>query len=270
MLPLLQIGSLTIRTPGLALLAGLWIGLEVASREGVRRGIDGDKIYNLGFYTLIAGILGARLGFVLLNLDLYTGITPWARALLSVFALATGTENPWIGVLAAVGTAAFLVRRWKLPPLAILDSFAPAFAILGIGIGLANLLSGDYYGIETTLPWGINLWGSKRQPTQIYFIVACIAILIVLWRLRPMPSPAGKRSGKAKRSARESAQNDRPEGFPLQIFLIMFGFATLLIEPLRADSPVIGPGIRLWEVIGLTGAALSLVGFAIRAPEELP
>ena len=103
MLPLLQIGGLTIRTPGLALLAGLWIGLEVASREGIRRGIDGEKLYSLGFYALIAGILGARFGFVLLNLDLYTGITPWTRALLSVFALAPGTESPWAGVLVAVG-----------------------------------------------------------------------------------------------------------------------------------------------------------------------
>lgn len=253
MLPLLQIGGLTIRTPGLALLAGLWIGLEVASREGIRRGIDGDKIYNLGFNTLIAGILGARFGFVLLNLDLYIGITPWTRALLSVFALAPGTESPWVGMLVAVGTAAFLTRRWKLSALALLDSFAPAFAILGIGIGLANLLSGDYFGIETALPGGIDLWGAKRHPTQIYFTAACIVMLIVLWRLRDDPG-----------------DKVRPEGFSIQIFLIMFGLAVLLIEPLRADSPVIGSGIRLWEIIGLAGLALSLVGFAIRAPTQLP
>lgn len=259
MLPLLQIGGLTVRTPGLVLLAGLWIGLEVASREGIRRGIDGDRIYNLGFYTLIAGILGARLGFVLLNLNLYTNVTPWTRALLSVFALAPGTEISWAGVLAAVGTAAFFVRRWKLPALAILDSFAPTFAILGIGIGLANLLSGDYFGVETTLPWGIDLWGAKRHPTQIYFIAACIAILVVLWRLRPVPHQSNDPGD-------EAVKHERPAGFSIQVFLVMFGLAVLLIEPLRADSPVIGPGIRLWEMIGLTGLALSLAGFAVRAP----
>ncbi len=50
MLPILQIGPLTLRTPGLTLLAGLWIGLEVASREGARRGIDPNKVYNLGLW----------------------------------------------------------------------------------------------------------------------------------------------------------------------------------------------------------------------------
>jgi phosphatidylglycerol:prolipoprotein diacylglycerol transferase len=251
MLPLLRIGPLTLRTPGLALLAGLWLGLEIASREGVRRGIHGDRIYNLGFYTVVAGILGARLGFVLLNLGLYTRLTPWVQALGAVFALTPGTEIAWIGVLAAVGVAAFFIRRWQLSPLAVADAFAPGAAIFAAGIGLANLLSGDYYGVETTAPWGIYLWAARRQPTQLLFILSAVRILYLLLRLGRDPSR-------------------RPPGLLAQVLVTLLSLAILLIEPLRGDSPVVGDGIRVWQVIALVGLAGGLATFASRAPVVAP
>ena len=194
MLPILQLGPLTLRTPGLALLGGLWFGLEVASREGVCRGISEDHVFNFGFSTILAGVLGARLGFVALNLGLYLGITPWLRVVQSVFALAPGTENVWIGLGASGIIAIWLIWRWKLDPLTLGDVFSPALAVFTIGIGLANLLSGDYYGIETTLPWGILLWGSQRQPTQIYFVLLGILMIAILWRLGGLQCIVGKLS----------------------------------------------------------------------------
>jgi phosphatidylglycerol:prolipoprotein diacylglycerol transferase len=249
MLPILQIGPLSIRTPGLALLAGLWVALDVASWEGQRRGVDGDKTYNLGFYALVAGVLGARLGFVLINLPLYTGITPWNRAIGSALSLSSGTEAAWAGALVAASMAVYLIRRWELDPLALADSFAPAFAIMGIAVGLANLLGGDYYGVETRLPWAIDLWGAPRHPTQVYLALACAANLIVLWRLRT---------------------REHPPGFLFQIFLVIFSLTVLFVEPLRADSPVVAAGVRSWQVIALVMLAAALAGFAYRAPATRP
>jgi phosphatidylglycerol:prolipoprotein diacylglycerol transferase len=245
MLPILQIGPFSLRTPGLALLAGLWAALDAASREGQRRGVDGDKTYNLGFYTLAAGVLGARLGFVLLNLPLYTSITPWKRAVGSALSPTPGTEVAWVGLLVGAGVAAYLIRRWRLEPLALADSFAPAFAIMGIGIGLASLLSGDYYGVETRLPWAIHLWGAARHPTQVYLALACAANLAALRRLR---------------------SEGHPPGFVFQVFLVILSLTLLLVEPLRADSPVIAAGVRTWQVIALVILAAALAGFAYRAP----
>jgi phosphatidylglycerol:prolipoprotein diacylglycerol transferase len=244
-LPILQVGPFAIRTPGLALLAGLWAALDLASREGQRRGVDGDKIYNLGFYTLVIGLLGARLGFVLLHLPLYITIMPWSRAIRSALALMPGTESAWVGVLLAAGVAAYLIRRWELDPLALADSYAPAFAVMGIAVGLANLLSGDLYGVETHLPWAITLGGATRHPTQVYLALACAANLAVLRRLRA---------------------EGYPPGFLFQVFLVIFSLTILLIEPLRADSPVLAAGVRTWQVIALAMLAAALAGFAYRAP----
>jgi phosphatidylglycerol:prolipoprotein diacylglycerol transferase len=252
-----------MRTPGLALLAGLWFGLEAASREGACRGISEDHIFNFGFSTIFAGILGARLGFVGLNLGLYLGITPWLRAIQSVFALAPGTENVWIGLGAALLVAAVLTRRWKLDLLALTDAFAPALAIFTIAIGLANLLSGDYYGVETTLPWGIPLWGSNRQPTQIYFVVLGILMLISLWRLGGLRCIVAK---PAKKKGKPKGHNQHAPGIYFQVVGIILSLGFLVIEPLRADSPVIGDGIRIWEIIGLVGLVGGLVIAAWRSP----
>jgi phosphatidylglycerol:prolipoprotein diacylglycerol transferase len=251
MLPVLQIGPLSIRTPGLVLLAGLWAALEVASREGVRRGIDGNKVYNLGFYALVVGVLGARMGFVLFNAVLYARITPLTRFVGSVLSPTPGTEVPWVGVLLAAVVVAYLIRRWRLDPLALADSFAPAFAILGIAIGLATLLSGDMYGVETRLPWAINLWGAARHPTQLYLALACAGNLALLLRLR-------------------SKEDALPPGMLFQVSLVILSLTVLLVEPLRADSPVLAAGVRTWQVIALGVLAAALVGFAWRAPVTQP
>ncbi len=248
MLPLVQVGPLTLRVPGLVLLASLWLGLEVSAREGLRRGINGDRIYNFGFTILAAGILAARLGFVLRNLDLYTRITPWTRALGAGFSPLPGTELAWAGLLAAAGAAVYLIRRWKLPLLGLADALAPGAAILAVGIGLANLASGSAYGIPTGLPWGINLHGAHRHPTQVYLAVGGLAALAAALHLRAT-SP--------------------PPGLLTQVTLIILSTSVLLIEPLRADSPVIGPGIRTWMAVALGVLVAALAGFAIRAPASM-
>lgn len=254
MLPILNIGSLAIRTPALALLAGLWFGLEAAERAGRKRRIDGDKMFNLGFYTLIAGVLGARLGFVVTHLSLYTDITPITRLFTSIFALAPGTESPLIGLVAALAVAGYLVHRWQIDPLDAADAFAPGLAVMVVGVGIGNLLSGDYYGIPTRLPWGVNLWGAIRHPTQIYLTLAAAGTWYGLRRL-----DAGKR------------KKDRPErGLLVQIFALAMGAAVLLIEPLRADSPVIVAGVRTMQVAALLGIVGALARFAARAPAQDP
>ncbi len=264
MLPFLQVGSFSLRLPGLVLLAGLWIALEMSAREGLRRGIPGDRVYSFGALTLIAGVLAARLSFVLAHLELYTRITPWTRALGAAFSPMTGTEIVWVGLVAAVALGAFLIWRWQLPPLVLADAFAPGAAIFAIAVGLANLLSGNAYGGETSLPWGINLYGARRYPTQIYFIIAAVLTLLVVRRLRPPAEPEEKRR-RAKRRSREPALQ-RPPGTAMQTVVVILSAAILLIEPLRADSPVIGPGIRIWMVAALVALVGALAGFAAHTP----
>jgi len=247
MLPVLQIGPVAVRAPELALLAGLWLGLEIASRAGKRHGLDPDRIYSIGFWSTLGGAVAARAAFVWMNLSIYQQIQPVSRALLSAISLSPGTEIEWIGLLVALLIAAALTRRWKLPALRLADAFSPGLAAMAAAVSFANLLSGEAYGIETSLPWGISLWGAQRHPIQIYFALAFIGILVVLWRWQDRPNPAG---------------------MLCQWFLIFSGMTILLIEPLRADSPLVLNDIRAPQVIALVLVLAAMGGFALRAPSR--
>jgi prolipoprotein diacylglyceryltransferase len=119
-----------------------------------------------------------------------------------------------------------------------------------IGFGVANLFSGDYYGIPTRLPWGVDLWGALRHPTQIYLTLAALGTWLALRRL--------------------DANKHLQRGMLIQVFALLMGVSVLLIEPLRADSPVIAAGIRTMQVAALIAIVGALAGFAARAPVEEP
>lgn len=246
MLPILQLGPLTLRTPGLVLLAGLWLALEMASREGARRGLDPDRIYNLGFGGVAAGVLGARLAFVLGHLGLYARITPWTRALGAAFSPTAGTEVGWAGLLIGLAVAGWMVRRRRMPLLPLLDALAVGGMVTAAAVGVAALLGGWMIGAPAALPWAIRLQGAMRHPTQAYFALAALAALAVAWRMR--------------------RRGPYPPGVAAQVVAIVFALAVLLIEPLRADSPTIGPGLRLPAVVALGVLVAALAGFAARAP----
>ena len=253
MLPVLQLGPLTLRTPGLVLLAGLWLSLELSSRAGARRGIDPDCLYNFSFLVVLVGVAGARLTFVLANLGLYTRITPWTRALGAAFSLSPGTEIGWAGALAAAGVAALLAWRWALPPLDLADAFAPGIALMALSIGLAALLRGDMLGAPAAVPWAIELSGAARHPVQAYFMLVAAAALALAWRLDRAPARPG------------------PLGQPgavAQVVVMVLAAGLLAIDPLRAASAVIGPGLRVASVAALAVLVADLALFAARAPVD--
>lgn len=250
MLPFVQVGPLTLRTPGLALLAGFWIGLEISSRFGRRRGICDDVVYNVGFWVVLGAVLAARFVYVLLNLGVYTGIEPLGRGLLAVIAPVPGNENPIAGVLVGIGIFIYLARRNGVDLLTLLDAFVPTIALMAAAIGLSNLFGGDLYGIEANIPWSIELWGAERHPTQLYLFGAGLLILASQMWLE------------------YRSDSDLEPGAVFQIGMLALGAALLLIEPFRADSPVILDGIRLWQVIALGVMLLSLSGFVVRSPRK--
>ena len=118
-----------------------------------------------------------------------------------------------------------------------LDALIPFFGMLSIGLATSSLASGDAFGMETTLPWGINLWNATRHPTQIYTMIGALLTLNLLWPPKQwMPSQTGS-------------------GF-LAFIAFTAGY-TLFIEAFRGDSSLIFGGIRLEQIIALvilTGA----------------
>jgi prolipoprotein diacylglyceryltransferase len=105
MYPILQIGPLAIQLPGLLLLAGLWIGTQIAERESARHKLDPGLISNMIFIALAAGIVGARLGYALKYFDLYLSEP------LNLLALNPNTLSAMEGIVVGLIAATIYAQR---------------------------------------------------------------------------------------------------------------------------------------------------------------
>jgi prolipoprotein diacylglyceryltransferase len=231
MLPVLNVGPLAIQFPGLVLIAGLWLGLSLAERYASRRGVQASALYNLVFVALIAGVIGARLAYVARYPEAFRG-NP-----LSLVSLNPGLLDIWGGL--AVGVIAALVygQRKGLALWTTLDALTPALAALAIALHLSHLASGAAFGAPTDLPWGIELWGARRHPAQIYATLGASLILAYLW-------PSRKRAWVP--------------GVYFLTFLALSAAARLFLEAFRGDSALLPNGFRAAQVIAWLALAASL------------
>ena len=171
MLPIARVFGLTLQTPLLAVLLGVALAVELARRLAVQRGLDGNTISNTLANSVFVFALGARLGYVLTNLPSYL------KNPLGALTLNTTALLLWAGCLAAISFIVWSLWRKRMLTTALVHALVPAACVLAMGLALADLLSGNYFGTPTTLPWAINLWGALRHPVQIYEFIAWGGVL---------------------------------------------------------------------------------------------
>ncbi|GAB4524154.1 MAG: prolipoprotein diacylglyceryl transferase [Anaerolineales bacterium] len=235
MFPVLHIGPLAIQAPGLFLLAGLWLGMSLTERYSVQFGVKKAHLSDVIFWSVLVGLLAARLTYAAQHPAAYLS------APLSLFALDDAALTAWGGFAGAGLAALVLAQRREIPRLALLDALTPLFAVLGAAIPLANLASGNGYGIPTALPWGIPLWGATRHPVQVYEFIAEVLILMGVW------PPSGDRSS-------------RLDGRVFLRFAAFTAGARLFLGVFRADLPALVGGLRIAQVAAWGVLAVSLWG----------
>jgi phosphatidylglycerol:prolipoprotein diacylglycerol transferase len=185
---ILQWGFLQIRSYGLmlalAFLAGTWLSL----REARRLRLDEDRVVTVILVSLVAGVLGARMLYVLEH------IAEFRREWGSVLALWQGGLTLYGGIVAGAVMGLLAAQRLGLPRWSVADALTPAIA-LGTAFGrMGCFLNGCCYGRPTSQPWGVTFppdsfagleFGNARvHPSQLYFAIAGIALYIVSVLLR--------------------------------------------------------------------------------------
>lgn len=175
---LFHIGPFALRSFGLTLAASFFIALFFIKRWGAKAWLDVNKLYNLAFLVIAAGIVGARIGYVLFHLEEFRGnwtatFNPFQSGTFGIAGL-----NLYTGVLLAVILGFYYMRKVGLPFWKTADVFAPtvAFGIFLTRIGC--FLNGCCYGKPTNLPWGVlfppgsipdsEFPGQHIHPTQLY------------------------------------------------------------------------------------------------------
>ena len=215
---------------------GVLAAAILGRREADRRAQNGELVWDMLVWVLIAGILGARLWHI---------FTPSpsaeAQGLTTSFYLthpldALAIWNGGLGIPGAVigGAIAlyFFGRRHHLAYLTWLDILVPGLA-LGQAIGRwGNFFNQELYGAPTSLPWAIyidpqhRLRGFENQayyhPTFLYESLWDVGnMFLLLWLSRRF--------------------KDRLKtGDIFLVYLIVYPFGRFWLEFLRLDSSQLG------------------------------
>ena len=185
MFPYLRLGPFILPMASLALLVGLWSGLAFIEREATRLKINASTLSNLIFYSLLTGLIGARLGYALEFPAVYLSRP------LSLLSLTPTTLSPSAGLVVGLIAFAIFVQRKQLPVQVTVDSIAPGLALFMVFVAIAHILSGDAYGVPTRVPWAIRLWNEYRHPSQFYETFIGLTIFLVIRERFPRPEGAG-------------------------------------------------------------------------------
>jgi len=173
-----HIGPLTIYSFGLMLAIAVVVCSFLLSRDAKKFGISQDVIFDFAFWVILAGIVGSRIFFILLNLPDFIA-NPKQVIMISNGGLA------WQGGLILGGlTGLFYIRKKSLSLRLMADLSAPYLA-LGQAIGrLGCFLNGCCYGREVS--WGIYfpIYDAHLHPTQLYEAGYLLMVFFILKNLQ--------------------------------------------------------------------------------------
>lgn len=159
---MLDLGIVQIRWYGFLIALGVFGGAWWAVRLAKARGLDPDKLLDMVLYVVIAGVLGARLVYVLTSPSAFFGPGGNPIAALYIWQGGLSFHGAVLGVLLAVWLYA---RRHRLNMWAYLDIMTPAAALGIMGGRIGNFMNGtDTGGRLTNWPIGFT-WPEPGTPT---------------------------------------------------------------------------------------------------------
>lgn len=180
---LFDLGPISIYSYGLLLVSAYLVAFQFAVVRGRARGLDSNRVMDLGIAVILSALLGAKLLLLVVEFERFAG-NPMA-----LWTLVRSGGVYYGGLLLAVCVAFWYMRRHALPLWTTCDVFAPGIA-LGQAVGRVGcVLAGCCYGHQTDVPWGITFTnplaaanvgtplGVNLHPTQLYESVAALMIL---------------------------------------------------------------------------------------------
>lgn len=227
-----SLGWVIIHWYGLFVVTGILAGLLAAVVLGKKYNITANQVFDLAFYLILAGIVGARVYSILLDWPYYSQ-NP--AQIIAVWNGGLAIHGAILGGLAAL---IFYVKKhrqnfWQWADLAALAlPLGQTFGRWG------NYFNQEIFGTPTALPWGIPIEAVNRpaqysqfqyfHPTFLYESILNLSNFLILVYIF--------KKTKVK-----------PE-IVFLIYLINYSLIRIAMEFLRTDSAPYILGIR-WPVI---------------------
>ena len=166
--------GIDIRWYGILIACGMLLAVLISCKRAPRHGITDEDVLDIAIWMLPIGVIGARVYYVIFNLDYYTTLS-------SMLDIRSGGLAIHGGLIFSIITVYIICRRKKIDPFNVFDLFIPTVA-LAQSIGRwGNYFNGEAHGGPTDLPWGILVDGVKVHPTFLYESIWCLLLFIALY-----------------------------------------------------------------------------------------
>jgi len=192
-------------------------------RNSEKQGINGDDAWNLGILVVLAGIVGAKVLFVINEWSYYSA---HPRDIFSLGVLQAGGVFSG-GLIGALAMAAWYLRRHHMPALRTCDAFGPGLAFGHVLGRFGCFAAGCCYGKPTDHFWGVIFTNPlansvsetplnvRLEPTQLIEAAAeFFNFLLLTWLLK----------------------RKKFDGQVFGSFMILYGVERFFIEFLRGDN----------------------------------
>jgi phosphatidylglycerol:prolipoprotein diacylglycerol transferase len=223
--------------------------LVITLREAKRIGITRD-IYSIAFWSIIGGLIGGRLGYVIWDWQYFVAHP------LGIFGFQGLAQSGMIIGIIVTALIYMGVTRMRFSMLLSIGDAVAVGAPLALAIGrIGCTLNGCCYGQPSPFhffPLAViytprdtmspQYWNVPLYPTQIYHLLWNLIVFAIVWRLR----------GKFK-----------PEGSLFFFFLCVFAIGDFSLRFLRAEEPWLW-GLRQAQFIDLAILAIFLPWLIIR------
>ena len=233
---LVNFGNFEIRWYAVFILVGMIVALLIIKSETKRFNIKQDFIFNMFFWTIIFGLIGARLYYVMFNWDYYS------QNLIEIVQIWKGGLAIHGGIIAGLLTIVLYTNKYKLRTIRYLD-----FIVVGLSIAQSigrwgNFFNSEAHGAATTLEHlqalhipkfiidGMKIEGVYYTPTFLYESIACFILFIVMLIIR---------RGRYRKVGTVTA-----------VYLLGYGIIRFLIEISRTDALMLA-GFKVAQIVSV-------------------
>ena len=242
----LDLGPIQIYWYSIFIFIGMLVACFLIYKEAKKREIEEDFLVNLTFNTIIIGIIGARLYYVLFNFSYYLD-NP-----VEIFQIWNGGLAIHGGIIAGLLFIIYYCKKHEVNLWKILDIIVVGL-IIAQAIGRwGNFFNSEAYGPITTaahlkslgIPQfiinGMYILGDYRQPTFFYESVWCLFGFLAMLIIRQYKY--------------------LKIGQLTSFYLIWYGIIRFIIEAMRTDSLMLGP-LKMAQLVSLVFIVSGIIIF---------
>ena len=240
----LKLGNLTVTWYAIFILSGIIVAYILINKESKKYNISSSFVSNLIFWCVIFGIIGARIYYVLFNLDYYM------QDPIEIIKIWNGGLAIHGGIIAGIITLVVYCKKYKINILKMTD-IACVGVIIAQAIGRwGNFFNGEAHGgivsrtflenlhLPNFIIDGMHIGKYYYAPTYLYESVLNVIGFILLIIIRKFK--------KIKL------------GNITALYLIWYGIVRFIIESMRTDSLLLG-NMKIAQLISIIMIIIGII-----------